>query len=579
MCWPTLPEISPARRSLPPPVRILLLIVGLFISTTGMVVADDGDPLPLLPEVVDGRTITQRYAGRLVYLPGDPVITRRVVGDWNRGRILMGEAPDGRHCIPTEEMIYGPGRLDSPWLLEEGLTAVRGRTAAARYTLWQATSLPGVILLVTPAATAGLGDLATAIQAFVDETCRADGLPPPRPGAVVSSRVGPAVDLALDRLIGVSGIHQAGLDWRPYVMILVGLLLLWLGIAKGVEPLLLVPIAFGCLLVNAAGAHIADPPDSVTPGILGLLYVYGVESGIFPLLILLGVGALTDFGPLLANPWSALLGGAAQIGIFGTFFLAVLVSALLPDAWGIDFSPREAAAVAIVGGADGPAAIFVSARLAPHLLGAVAIAAYAYMALGPFLQPPIMRLCTTLVERRVMMRQSREVSRRVRIAFPVCCTLVCILLLPSAVPLIGLLMFGNLLRECRVTDRLLKSVQNELINLVTIALGLTVGTRLAADAFLRPATLAIIVLGCIAFMVGTAGGVMLGKLMYRLSGGKINPLIGAAGFSSVPISARVVHNVGQQYNPRNFLLMHAMGPNVSGVIGSAVAAGILLALA
>ncbi len=375
------------------------------------------------------------------------------------------------------------------------------------------------------------------------------------------------LDTALERIATSSGLAQLG--WKNYIMLAVGLGLLYLAIARGFEPLLLVPIAMGCIFVNAVGAHMADPPGTAGAGILGFFYAYGIETGIFQLLIFLGVGALTDFGPLLANPWSALLGGAAQFGIFGTFFLA----ALTPF-----FTLQEAGAIAIIGGADGPTSIFVASRLAPHLLGAIAVAAYSYMALVPILQPPVMMALTTEDERRIMMTQAREVSRTARILFPIATIVLCILVLPDAVPLIGMLMLGNLLRESQVTERLAKAAQNEIINVVTICLGLAVGTKLSADSFLNVKTLMILALGSVAFVFGTAAGVMLGKLMCRLSGGRINPLIGAAGVSAVPMAARVVQNVGQRANRRNYLLMHAMGPNVAGVIGSAVAAGILLAL-
>ncbi|MFU8857442.1 MAG: sodium ion-translocating decarboxylase subunit beta [Deferrisomatales bacterium] len=369
-------------------------------------------------------------------------------------------------------------------------------------------------------------------------------------------------------LAATSGLAQITL--ANYLMIAVGLGLLYLGIAKGFEPLLLVPIATGCILVNAVGANMAGAPGTDAAGLLGYFYEYGIKTGIFPLMIFLGVGALTDFGPLLANPSTALLGAAAQLGIFGTFFVAAW---LIP--W---FDMREAAAIAIIGGADGPTSIYVSSKLAPHLLGAVAVAAYSYMALVPILQPPIMRALTTEAERTVIMRQLKPVSKQAKIAFPIAVTLLCILTLPDAVPLVGMLMFGNLLRESGVTQRLAKASQNEIINITTILLGTAVGTKLSAEAFLNVQTLAIVVLGCAAFCLGTAGGVLVGKLMCWVTGGKVNPLIGAAGVSAVPMAARVAQTVGQQSNPRNFLLMHAMGPNVAGVIGSAVAAGILLAL-
>ena len=289
----------------------------------------------------------------------------------------------------------------------------------------------------------------------------------------------------------------------------------------------------------------------------------------FPLLIFLGVGALTDFGPLLANPWSALLGGAAQFGIFGSFFLAVML---------FGFSMQEAGAIAIIGGADGPTSIFVASKLAPDLLGAIAVSAYSYMALVPLIQPPIMRALTTESERKIMMTQKREVSKRAKIIFPISVILLCILTLPDAVPLIGMLMFGNLLKESGVVERLSKTAQNELINIVTIGLGLSVGMKMSAEYFLVAQTLGILTIGIVAFMVGTASGVLLGKILCWITGGKVNPLIGAAGVSAVPMAARVAHAEGMRYNKQNALLMHAMGPNVAGVIGSAVAAGILLSI-
>ncbi|MFW5829550.1 MAG: sodium ion-translocating decarboxylase subunit beta [Planctomycetota bacterium] len=374
----------------------------------------------------------------------------------------------------------------------------------------------------------------------------------------------------IQKIAAASGLAQ--MEPGNYAMILVGLLLFYLGIARGFEPLLLVPIAMGCIFVNSIGADMVKPPSpaGTDGGILYYFFEFGISTGIFPLLIFLGVGALTDFGPLLANPWSALLGGAAQFGIFGSFFLAAL--------FGDFFTLQQAGAIAIIGGADGPTSIYVASQLAPELLGAIAVAAYSYMALVPILQPPVMRALTNDQERRIMMEQRKPVSRQAKIIFPVVVILLCLLLLPSAVPLIGMLMFGNLLRECGVTDRLSKTAQNELINIVTIGLGLSVGTKLAADKFLTSETILILVLGVIAFIVGTAAGVIMAKVMNRISGGRINPLIGSAGVSAVPMAARVSQVEGVRYNRQNMLLMHAMGPNVAGVIGSAVAAGILLAL-
>jgi sodium ion-translocating decarboxylase beta subunit len=355
------------------------------------------------------------------------------------------------------------------------------------------------------------------------------------------------------------------------VMILVGLVLIYLGVAKEFEPLLLIPIGFGGVLANIPVADIAGPD-----GFLGIIYGMGIENGLFPLLIFMGVGALTDFGPLIANPKTALLGAAAQFGIFTSLLLALAATMYFPGVF--DFSLKDAAAIGIIGGADGPTAIFVSRLLSPRLLGAIAVAAYSYMALVPIIQPPIMRLLTTEAERKIKMKQLRKVSKVERIMFPLIVLALCILLLPDATPLIGCLMFGNLVKEVGVIDRLSKTIQNELINIVTILLGLAVGSKLSADKFLTWNTLGVLALGMIAFCIGTAAGLLLARLMNALSKEKINPLIGAAGVSAVPMAARVANKVGMEANSQNFLLMHAMGPNVSGVIGSAVAAGVLIAL-
>jgi oxaloacetate decarboxylase beta subunit len=362
------------------------------------------------------------------------------------------------------------------------------------------------------------------------------------------------------------------------IMIAVACLLIYLAIVKQYEPLLLIPIGFGMLLINLPLTGLMNPPEYVVgPDGLpvlkelgGLLYYLfqGDHLGIFPPLIFMGVGAMTDFGPLIANPRSLLLGAAAQFGIFTTFI----------GAFYLGFSPAEASSIGIIGGADGPTSIFLATRLAPHLLGPIAVAAYSYMALVPIIQPPIMKLLTTEEERKVEMKQLRPVSKKEKILFPIMVSIVVILLLPSSAPLIGMLMLGNLFKECGVVDRLSDTAQNALINIVTIFLGVTVGATATAKAFLNWETIGIFVLGLLAFAVGTAAGVILGKIMYKLSGGKINPLIGAAGVSAVPMAARVVQKVGAQENSRNFLLMHAMGPNVAGVIGSAVAAGVLLTL-
>ncbi len=359
------------------------------------------------------------------------------------------------------------------------------------------------------------------------------------------------------------------MEWGQALMMGVGGILIYLAVVKKFEPLLLVPIGFGAILSNIPLAGISGPE-----GILGYIYTVGIETGIFPLLIFMGVGALTDFGALIAMPWTLLLGAAAQFGIFVTL-LGALALNFLP---GFEFTLADASAIAIIGGADGPTAIFLASRLAPDLLGAIAVAAYSYMALVPIIQPPIMRLLTTEKERNVEMQQLRHVTKLEKVLFPFAVLFLCAVFLPSAAPLIGMLTFGNLLRECGVVERLSHASQNEIINIVTIFLGLAVGSKLSADKFLTVETLGILALGAFAFCIGTATGVIMGKIMYRVTGGKVNPLIGAAGVSAVPMAARVVNKVGLETNHHNFLLMHAMGPNVAGVIGSAVAAGILLAL-
>ena len=350
------------------------------------------------------------------------------------------------------------------------------------------------------------------------------------------------------------------------LMICVALVLIYLAIAKEFEPLLLLPIGFGALLANIPLAGISGPD-----GLQGMVFNVGINTGVFPLLIFMGVGAMTDFGPLIANPKTALLGGAAQFGIFSP-----LLGALFLGSLGIDFDLKDAASIGIIGGADGPTAIYLASRLSPKLLGAIAVAAYSYMALVPIIQPPIMKLLTTEAERKIKMSTLRPVSKLEKICFPILITLLCALLLPDAAPLIGMLMFGNLLRESGVTERLNQTAQNALINIVTIFLGIAVGSKLSADAFLSLQTVGILILGCVAFCIGTATGVLFAKLMNCFSKTKINPLIGSAGVSAVPMAARVANKVGLEADPRNFLLMHAMGPNVAGVIGSAVAAGVLL---
>ncbi|KKM12545.1 glutaconyl-CoA decarboxylase subunit beta [Clostridiales bacterium PH28_bin88] len=360
----------------------------------------------------------------------------------------------------------------------------------------------------------------------------------------------------------VQAMGFSALTWQQVLMMGVAGFLIYLAVVKKYEPLLLLPISFGMLLANLPLTGLMEEG-----GLLYWLY-RGVKLGIYPPLIFLGIGAMTDFGPLLANPSTLFLGAAAQLGIFITFLGALALG----------FTPEQAASIGIIGGADGPTAIYVTSKLAPDLLGPIAVAAYSYMALVPIIQPPIMRALTTKKEREVMMEQLKPVSRTSKVLFPIIVTVAASLFVPAAAPLIGMLMLGNLLRESGVVERLAKTAQNELINIVTIFLAVTVGATASAERFLQVQTLQIIALGLIAFGFGTAGGVMLGKLMYKLTGGKVNPLIGSAGVSAVPMAARVSQVVGQQSNPRNYLLMHAMGPNVAGVIGSAVAAGVLLAM-
>ena len=368
------------------------------------------------------------------------------------------------------------------------------------------------------------------------------------------------------KLLAESGF--AAMTWQSGVMIVIACILMYLAIVKKFEPLLLLPIAFGVLLANLPLAGLmGEPVGTEAGGLLYYLYL-GVKKGIYPSLIFLGIGAMTDFGPLIARPSSLLLGAAAQFGIGIAFIVA---SAL-------GFTPAEAASIGIIGGADGPTAIYLTTRLAPHLLAAIAIAAYSYMALIPIIQPPIMKLLTTKKEREIVMTQVRTVSKLEKICFPIFVTIFCVLLLPSVAPLIGMLMMGNLFKESGVVERLSDTVQNNLMNIVTVFLGTTVGATAVGSNFLSPETIKIIFLGLMAFMFSTVGGLLMGKLMCFLSGGKINPLIGSAGVSAVPMAARVSQVEGQKANPSNFLLMHAMGPNVAGVIGSAVAAGILLSM-
>ncbi len=397
--------------------------------------------------------------------------------------------------------------------------------------------------------------------------------------AVTTGRTLPGIGellVDLSKTTGFYGIFEAQTtqDWTVGIgrvlMITVGLVLLYLGIFKGFEPLLLIPIGYGAILSNIPLAGIAEPG-----GILTYIYEVGIHTGVFPLLIFMGVGALTDFGPMLANPITILLGGAAQLGIFATLLGALWLSDLVP---GINFSLRDAAAIGIIGGADGPTAIFLASRLSPRLLGSIAIAAYSYMALVPLIQPPIMKWLTTEEERKIKMVQLRYVSKLEKIILPLLVLGICATLLPSAAPLIGMFMLGNLAKECGVIDRLSDTIKNSLMYTVIIFLGLAVGSKLSADKFLNLETLGILGLGMIAFGIGTAGGLLMAKLMNKLTKNPINPLIGAAGVSAVPMAARVVNKVGLEANPQNHLIMHAMGPNVAGVIGSAVAAGVLLAL-
>lgn len=389
---------------------------------------------------------------------------------------------------------------------------------------------------------------------------------------------------ALISLFQESGF--AYLAWQNWVMIIVSFALLYLAIVKKFEPLLLLPIAFGMLLVNVYPEIMYDPLAIATPGgqvidasahwydsgVLRLIYC-GVKSSIFPCLIFMGVGAMTDFGPLLANPSSLLLGAAAQLGIYVAFLIAI-ATGYVPGFEG--FTPLEAASIAIIGGADGPTAIYLTGKLAPHLLGPIAVAAYSYMALIPLIQPPIMKALTTKKEREIKMEQLRTVSKAEKIIFPIVVTVICVLIIPSTAPLIGMLMLGNLFKESGVTDRLSDTAQNALCNIVTIMLGVTVGATAEGKTFLDVKTILVIVIGLIAFSFSTAGGVLFAKLMNIITKGKVNPLIGSAGVSAVPMAARVSQVEGRKYNPSNFLLMHAMGPNVAGVIGSAVAAGFLL---
>ncbi|GMO37524.1 MAG: sodium ion-translocating decarboxylase subunit beta [Termitinemataceae bacterium] len=376
-----------------------------------------------------------------------------------------------------------------------------------------------------------------------------------------------------------SGGTQIVFGWQELVMIIVGFVIVWLGAAKGFEPLLLIPIGFGTIFVNIPLAGIGNPGHILATGyregqgFLDLIYNMGVGNEFFPLLIFMGIGAMTDFGPLIANPKTALLGASSQFGVFATLF-GVTAMNLIP---GVDFSMLQACAISIIGGADGPTTIYISAKLAPELLATVAVAAYSYMALVPLIQPPIMRALTSEDERKIKMKQLREVSKKEKILFPMVVFILSILLLPSAAPLLGCLMFGNFMRECGVVDRLSKTLQNELMNVVSILLSLGVGSQMTPEKFLNLSSLSIVALGLIAFCIATGAGVIVAKIMNLFLKEKINPLIGSAGVSAVPMAARVSNRVGLESDPGNFLLMHAMGPNVAGVIGTAIAAGVMIA--
>lgn len=487
--------------------------------------------------------------------------------------------PDGQlHLIytwPKPATVYGVSVEKGQKLLpgrEIMILAVEGRSKAT-VVIAEAMQVTGLNKKLVSANKLEFGDVimsAQPVKLFQDSVAQ----------AAQGKEKLPAWDVMVTKLWHSTGIYdiirQTAADpahtWHlgagRVLMMLVGILLIWLAVFKGFEPLLLLPIGFGAILANIPIAAIAGPD-----GLLGMVYLVGIQTGIFPLVIFMGIGAMTDFGPLIANPKTALLGAAAQFGIFTALLGALLLTKWVP---GINFGLKEAASIGIIGGADGPTSIYLTSRLAPALLGPVAVAAYSYMALVPIIQPPIMRFCTTKAERRIKMQQLRHVSKLEKICFPLVITLLCAFWLPDAAPLIGMLMLGNLMRESGVVDRLSDTAQNALINIVTIFLGLTVGSKLSAEKFLNIETLGILVLGMLAFCVGTAAGVLFGKLMNKVFKDPINPLIGAAGVSAVPMAARVANKLGLEEDPHNFLLMHAMGPNVSGVIGSAVAAGALL---
>ncbi len=484
---------------------------------------------------------------------------------WNRpATVYSVSMAAGKLILPGREVM-----IVSPEGRSKGKVEI---TASMRPLKLSPLVLPAAIIPAsTPETGVFLGEFEAVLLAH-DSVSSAAGGDQPLPGWGDSMR-------GLWKSTGIYDIvRQSGSDFPStwilglgrVLMMCVALVLLYLAIVKEFEPLLLLPIGFGALLANIPLAGISGPD-----GLQGLIYQYGIGTGLFPLLIFLGVGAMTDFGPLIANPRTALLGGAAQLGIFTALLGALVLSMFIP---GIDFSFKDAASIGIIGGADGPTSIYLTSKLSPKLLGAVAVAAYSYMALVPIIQPPIMRCLTTHEERSIRMRQLRHVTRLEKICFPILITLICTYLVPDASPLIGMLMLGNLMRECGVVERLNQTAQNALINIVTIFLGLAVGSKLSADQFLSLQTLGVLVLGAVAFSIGTAGGVIMAKIMNRFSKDPINPLIGAAGVSAVPMAARVVSKVGQETDPHNFLLMHAMGPNVAGVIGSAVAAGVLLNL-
>ena len=375
-----------------------------------------------------------------------------------------------------------------------------------------------------------------------------------------------------EKMLSENAFAKTAPGWQYLLMIAIGFLIVYLGAAKGFEPLLLIPIGFGTILVNIPGAGMGNAPD----GMLNIIYNAGVGNEFFPMLIFMGIGAMTDFGPLIANPKMALLGGAAQFGVFFTLFGVSLLN-LIPGVF--DYNILQACAISIIGGADGPTSIYVSAKLAPELMAVIAVAAYSYMALVPMIQPPIMKLLTTRKEREIRMQQLRPVSKAEKILFPLLLLVITILFLPTAAPLIGMLAFGNFVKECGVVERLSKTMQNELMNIVSILLSLGVGSQMTPEKIINGKSLGIIVLGLVAFAVATAAGLLMAKLMnlFLPKGKKINPLIGSAGVSAVPMAARVANKVGQEYDPMNFLLMHAMGPNVSGVIGTAIAAGVFIA--